>query len=377
EKDYASKRVRRSQTSDPKQSRTLLLSFNHLSISGREGNRDADLATFRGWENHDKKSFDVAIDGLRRNSKLLEHTWTNYYELCRSQNAFLHENLLKRHHKLVVGIIAETLVIANGMNVGFLHAKLNRLQSLVSISEEELYLKRREEAKVEHAHMEEEIKRLELEILELKEASKMLDAEKLHIPFCKAYLSKQDVTIILIEEDKKEFTVKLGYEGQTIHLELIRVLAYEFQKGQIKNYCLVSSPFCVSIDIQKKWQFKVSRGVIFWGNLDIESFDVAVNGLRMNSELSKDMGTKYYELCRSQNVFLHEKFLKQNIKVFDRIIIETVIIADGMKGSNLSTFMNNFVAWDQSLEGFEHLGMNVGFIRTKLRRLMNLVSKSE
>ncbi|KAF6176153.1 hypothetical protein GIB67_023444 [Kingdonia uniflora] len=198
------KRVRRSKTIDPKQSSTLLLSSNHLSISGREGNGDTGLATFRGWENHDRKSFDVAIDGLRRNSKLSEHTWTKYYELCRSQNAFLHENLLKRHHKLVVGIIAETVIIANGikaskistfaddfatwdqslegfghlgMNVGFLRAKLNRLQSLVSISEEELYLKRREEAEVEHAHMEEEIKRLELEILELKEASKMLDAE--------------------------------------------------------------------------------------------------------------------------------------------------------------------------------------------------------
>ncbi|KAF6157949.1 hypothetical protein GIB67_015265 [Kingdonia uniflora] len=202
--DFAGKRVSRSKTSYPKQSRTFLLSLNHLSISGRKGNGDAGLTTFRGWENHDRNSFDVAIDGLRRNSKLSEHTWTKYCELYRSQNAFHHGNLLQRHHKLVVGIIAETLVIANGikvskistfaddfatweqslegfghlgMNVGFLRAKLNRLQSLVSISEEELYLKRREEDEVGHAHMEEEIKRLELEILELKEASKMLDAE--------------------------------------------------------------------------------------------------------------------------------------------------------------------------------------------------------
>ncbi|KAF6148863.1 hypothetical protein GIB67_014234 [Kingdonia uniflora] len=206
--------------------------FGGIGEIDREGNGDAGLATFRGWENHDRKSFDVAIDGLRRNSELSEHTWTKYFELCRSQNAFLHENLLKRHHKLVVGIIAETLVLANGikaskistfaddfvtwdqslegfghlgMNVGFLRAKLNRLQKLVPISEEELYLKRSKEAEVEHAHMEEEIKRLELEILKLKEASKMLDVE--------AYLTKQDVTITLIDEDKKEFRVKFGSEG--------------------------------------------------------------------------------------------------------------------------------------------------------------------
>ncbi|KAF6135954.1 hypothetical protein GIB67_006846 [Kingdonia uniflora] len=139
----------------------------------REGNGDAGLTNFKGWENHDRKSFDVVIDGLRRNFKLSEDTCTKYYELYRSQNAFLHENLLKHHHKLVVGIIDETPVIANG----FLRAKLNRLQRLVSISKEELYLKGREEFKVEHAHMEEEIKRLELEILELKETSKMLNAE--------------------------------------------------------------------------------------------------------------------------------------------------------------------------------------------------------
>ncbi|KAF6134854.1 hypothetical protein GIB67_002255, partial [Kingdonia uniflora] len=62
---------------------------------------------------------------------------------------------------------------------------------------------------------------------------------------------------------------------------------------------------------------EVSGGVIFWGNLDRESFDVVVDGLRKNSEPFKGMWTKYYELCRSQNVFLHGNLLKQNIKLVD------------------------------------------------------------
>ncbi|KAF6156559.1 hypothetical protein GIB67_000024 [Kingdonia uniflora] len=122
---------------------------------------------------------------------------------------------------------------------------------------------------------------------------------------------------------------------------------------------------------------EVSGGIIFWGNFDRECFDVAVDGLRKNSELFKSMWTKYYELCRSQNVFLHGNLLKQNIKLVDGVISETVILANGIKSSKLSTFINDFAARDQSLEGLEHLGMNVGLLCTKLQRLENLVSELE
>ncbi|KAF6141915.1 hypothetical protein GIB67_037883 [Kingdonia uniflora] len=108
-----------------------------------------------------------------------------------------------------------------------------------------------------------------------------------------------------------------------------------------------------------------------------KSFDVVVDGLRKNSELSKGMWTKYYELCRSQNVFLHGNLLKQNIKLVDEVISETVILVDGIKSSKLSIFINDFAAWDQSLEGLKHLGMNVGFLCTNLQRFENLVSESE
>ncbi|KAF6174021.1 hypothetical protein GIB67_039972 [Kingdonia uniflora] len=50
---------------------------------------------------------------------------------------------------------------------------------------------------------------------------------------------------------------------------------------------------------------------------------------------------------------------------------------NGIKTSKLSTFINNFAPWDQSLEGLEHLGMNVCFLCTKMHKLENLVSELE
>lgn len=40
----------------------------------------------------------------------------------------------------------------------------------------------------------------------------------------------------------------------------------------------------------------------------MENFNVLVNGLDINSEFSKHLLTKYYDLCCSQNSFLHEFF---------------------------------------------------------------------
>ncbi|KAF6173780.1 hypothetical protein GIB67_038879 [Kingdonia uniflora] len=113
------------------------------------------------------------------------------------------------------------------------------------------------------------------------------------------------------------------------------------------------------------------------GKLDRKSFDVAVDGLRKKSKLSEITWTKYYELCHWQNVLLHENLLKHNSKLVDGIISETIIIADGIKASKVSTFLDKFGTWDRSLQSFEHLGMNVRFLRAKLQRLKNLISKSE
>ncbi|KAF6144229.1 hypothetical protein GIB67_004902, partial [Kingdonia uniflora] len=205
--------------------------------------------------------------------------------------------------------------------------------------------------------------------------------------FFKSYLPKQDDTITLIDEDKEESTVKFKSESMafgsgwkdlcTAH-ELLEedglvfqlTKATEFQVYIIRAYSLsgvdkdfglrdseapaMQNTTCTPIRTHEKTELKcpntlpfgtipviisdseransennsrsseVSGGVIFWGNLDRESLDVAVDGLRKNSELSKGMWTKYYELCRSQNVFLHGNLLKQNIKLrFENLVSES------------------------------------------------------
>ncbi|EEF43707.1 B3 domain-containing protein Os01g0234100 [Ricinus communis] len=110
----------------------------------------------------------------------------------------------------------------------------------------------------------------------------------------------------------------------------------------------------------------------------IESFSIVINGLAIDSEISDHQRTKYYELCCSQNSFLHENLLKSiNYKLATEIIIGTVNISEAIRASKLSCSNADFAVWDKTLKGFELLGMNVGFLRSRLSRLMTLAMESE
>uniref|UniRef100_A0A0D9UYM5 TF-B3 domain-containing protein n=1 Tax=Leersia perrieri TaxID=77586 RepID=A0A0D9UYM5_9ORYZ len=61
-------------------------------------------------------NFNIIVDGLVIDCKFLDHQRMMYYELCCSQKSFLHNNLLKHlNFKLVVGVIMETINIAEGI----------------------------------------------------------------------------------------------------------------------------------------------------------------------------------------------------------------------------------------------------------------------
>ncbi|KAK9286164.1 hypothetical protein L1049_014546 [Liquidambar formosana] len=111
----------------------------------------------------------------------------------------------------------------------------------------------------------------------------------------------------------------------------------------------------------------------------IENFTILVNGLIIDSEFSKHIRTKYYELCRSQNSFLHDHLLEGiNCKLAAGIILETINIADAIRASKVSTTSQDaFTIWDKTLKAFEGLGMNVGFLRARLEQLSSLASESE
>ncbi|CAL1358212.1 unnamed protein product [Linum trigynum] len=111
-----------------------------------------------------------------------------------------------------------------------------------------------------------------------------------------------------------------------------------------------------------------------------DDFDIIVNGLVINSELSKHIQFKYYELCSSQKLFLHEQILNGlNCKLIAGVIAETINIADAIRASKFSGVGNDngqqkedFVTWESTLLAFQKLGMNVEFILTRLRQLMRL-----
>lgn len=109
-----------------------------------------------------------------------------------------------------------------------------------------------------------------------------------------------------------------------------------------------------------------------------QDFSIVVNDLVIDSALSKYLRTKYYELCCSQNSFLHNSVLDGlNCKLISGMISETINITDAIRASKLTTPHDNFDTWDKTLKAFKMMGMNVGFLLIRLDQLMNLASTSK
>lgn len=109
-----------------------------------------------------------------------------------------------------------------------------------------------------------------------------------------------------------------------------------------------------------------------------EDFHIHVNGLCIDSDLPKHMRMKYYELCCSRKAYLHENLLPGLYsKLAAGMIGETVNIADALRACKFTTSWNEFAIWEKSLKSFVVLGMNVGFLRKRVRRLLGLAFESE
>ena len=75
---------------------------------------------------------------------------------------------------------------------------------------------------------------------------------------------------------------------------------------------------------------------------------------------------------------MHDNLHKNiNSTLAANIITEIVNIADAIRASEISTLQADFVAWENTLSGFELLGMDVGFLRNKVHRLLSLVFESK
>ncbi|KAM5564698.1 B3 domain-containing protein Os01g0234100-like [Rosa sericea] len=110
----------------------------------------------------------------------------------------------------------------------------------------------------------------------------------------------------------------------------------------------------------------------------IEKFKIIFNGCNINSQIPKLVLKKYYELCRSQNSYLHENLLESlNSQLVAGLISETVNIADATKFCKITTEESEFSTWDKTLQASEMLGMNVGFMRRRASKLASLAAESK
>lgn len=123
---------------------------------------------------------------------------------------------------------------------------------------------------------------------------------------------------------------------------------------------------------------KVSGSLHIKDVKSFEEFHIVVNGLCIDSELPEDIRRKYYEMCSSKNSFLHERLLPGLYsKLAAGMIVETINIADCIRGCNPATPRKDFEVWEKSLRSFELLGLNVGFLRSRLDQLLRLAFESE
>lgn len=149
--------------------------------------------------------FSIVVDSLVIDCKFQEHLRRTYYELCRSQKAFLHRHLLKQLNlTLVVGAIMETVSIAEGiractaerspsredllvwkktlesvallgMDVGFL---LRRVDDLLGVDAQAQQARDQyREMSAEKARAAEKVKALELALGSVKDALCKIDAD--------------------------------------------------------------------------------------------------------------------------------------------------------------------------------------------------------
>ncbi|XP_019166152.1 PREDICTED: B3 domain-containing protein Os01g0234100-like isoform X1 [Ipomoea nil] len=224
--------------------------------------------------------------------------------------------------------------------------------------------------------------------------------------FCRMYLPPHDHTIPLEGDNEKQYEAKFIAERQGLSGGWRGFsLAHNLQEGDAAVFHLVQQyKFKVYTvravhersyleencqnDGQPETNYELGdEGFIFENDkedspaetkdgsstgsfVDLKKFSIVVNECPMDSKFSISARQKYYELCCAQKSYLHDGFAENiNYTLAVGIILETVSIADNIKACTLSTPLTDFKSWDNTLSGFMHLGMDVGFLQERLSKL--------
>ncbi|EYU26113.1 hypothetical protein MIMGU_mgv1a025604mg [Erythranthe guttata] len=227
--------------------------------------------------------------------------------------------------------------------------------------------------------------------------------------FCRDYLPKNDEKIVLVDANEKGYDTKYlagrtglsgGWrafsiehnllEGDVVVFHLIEPCKFKLYivrarrltevDGAMSLVNLDSHPEPIKActddaEIADGIKFSESRLDFKYVNC-FQDFSIHLDGgLVIDSEVPRHQKKKYYDLCRSQNTFLHENLVRGlNTKLAAGIISETVNIADAIRAS--TTPHEHLESWDKTLKAFEDLGMSVGPLRARIREMMSLYRDS-
>ncbi|XP_044448278.1 B3 domain-containing protein Os01g0234100 isoform X3 [Triticum aestivum] len=106
------------------------------------------------------------------------------------------------------------------------------------------------------------------------------------------------------------------------------------------------------------------------------TFKMAIDSSVIDHKLVQDrLLWTYYKLCGDRKAFLHRRLPKHiNLTLAAGVIVETASIAEGIRSYPSScSSCEDLAAWKKTLESFELLGMDVGFIRERLDELLFLL----
>ncbi|GAY52410.1 hypothetical protein CUMW_141530 [Citrus unshiu] len=228
--------------------------------------------------------------------------------------------------------------------------------------------------------------------------------------FCKSHLPDKDTSVVLEDESGIQYTAKYfaektglsaGWrqfstahnlvEGDVLVFQLIAPLklkvyiirANDFTEGRsasnLGQPAEQSENDSEEVGSEVLEGFKISTPPVQFKDVtSLDNFNILVDGLVVDSELPEDIRCNYYKLCCSQNAFLHENLAQGiNFKLIVGTISEIVNIADALRACKFTTSRDEFAMWDKTLKAFELLGMSVGFLRARLRRLQRLAFESE
>ncbi|XP_057787464.1 B3 domain-containing protein Os01g0234100-like isoform X2 [Salvia miltiorrhiza] len=191
-------------------------------------------------------------------------------------------------------------------------------------------------------------------------------------------------TSTLKVEDQMEANACTGKTARPLYLNWLAMDSHQgTKKARLNSDCKLEIdqsgkgdyPFSPSVPEGVRY----SEPVVFFEDIKcFEDFKIQVDGLVLDSQISKNLRVKYFKLCCSQNMSLHGHLIKGlSGKLAVVMISETISIADAIRSADLATPLHYLECWDKTLKAFEDLGMAVGFLRNRLHKLLNLSHESQ